>query len=77
MEVRKLKIAYKTKAIIATALILLAIAFAVALFQSPNVGGKSADIRVLLLLISIIFSYTGMDHRLWLHIVSSYILFRS
>ncbi|KAG5652768.1 hypothetical protein H0H81_003706 [Sphagnurus paluster] len=37
-DVRKLKIAYIAKAIIATILILLAIAFAVALFRNNNVG---------------------------------------
>jgi len=37
-DVRKLKIAYKMKAIIAGILILLAIAFAIALFKSKDVG---------------------------------------
>lgn len=41
MEIRKLKIAYIMKGIIAGLLILLAIAFAVALYKAPDVGGKS------------------------------------
>ncbi|KAH8100069.1 Frag1/DRAM/Sfk1 family-domain-containing protein [Cristinia sonorae] len=37
-EIRKLKIAYRVKGTIATLLILLAVAFAVALYQAKNVG---------------------------------------
>ena len=39
MEVRKLKFAYMVKGIIAAILILLAIAFAIALYRSNNTGG--------------------------------------
>ncbi|KAG6918641.1 hypothetical protein DXG01_012760 [Tephrocybe rancida] len=42
-EVRKLKIAYIMKAVIAGILILLAIAFAVTLFLAPDVGGMSVS----------------------------------
>jgi len=37
-EMRKLKIAYRVKGVIATLLILLAIAFAIALYEATNVG---------------------------------------
>lgn len=41
MELRKLKFAYIVKGIVATTLILLAIAFAIALYQATDVGGAS------------------------------------
>lgn len=40
MELRRLKFAYIMKGVIATILILLAIAFAIALYQAEAVGGK-------------------------------------
>ena len=44
MEVRKLKTAYMVKGLIALILILLAIAFAVALYRSNNIGGAYSDL---------------------------------
>lgn len=40
MEIRKLKTLYVAKGIIATILILLAIAFAITLFQATDPGGE-------------------------------------
>ena len=45
VELRKLRMAYIGKGIIALILILLAIAFAIALFQATDVGGTLTILR--------------------------------
>jgi hypothetical protein len=73
--VRALRIAYIVKAAIASILVVLGIAFAVALSTAGNVGGKLYDLAMhdlgLLMMIS---SRLGMDYCFWLHLLSLYIL---
>lgn len=45
-ELRKLKFAYVMKGVVAFILILLAIAFAVALYQATDVGGQYSSLQI-------------------------------
>ena len=73
----KLRRAYKIKGSIAILLILLSIAFGVALFKAEDVGGRFLD--------TISFpseadgfpmfnSDFGMGHRLWVHVLLTFLL---
>jgi len=75
--VRALRIAYIVKAAIASILVVLGIAFAVALSTAGNVGGKLYDLAMHdlgLLMPVMISSRLGMDYCFWLHLLSLYIL---
>jgi hypothetical protein len=76
--VRTLRIAYIAKATIASILIILAIAFAVALYTALNAGGKLSKLSIHSFgLLMRVFSHLGMDHCFWLQLLSPYILLRS
>ena len=73
----RLRLAYRIKGAIALILILLSIAFGVALFKAEDVGGRFLD--------TISFpseadgfpmfnSDFGMGHRLWVHVLLTFLL---
>lgn len=74
--VRQLKRAYAAKAAIASILIILAVAFGIALFKSTNAGGEvvSTDAGECTILTLSPQRRFGMDHRIWIHLLPSNIL---
>ena len=73
----KLRRAYKIKGSIAILLILLSIAFGVALFKADDIGGQFlaiAPFPAMVDRLTTFDSHFGMDHRLRIHILLTFVL---
>lgn len=78
VELRKLKTLYIVKGVIASILIVLAVAFAITLFEATDPGGAQLSLYVFdhILTVRSGHSHTGVDYLVRVHVLPPHVLLR-